>query len=251
MAQFQRLAIAPTQLNDRTIALTAQQQHYLTRVLRLKGGDRFIAICHQTWWLAQLDLCQPEAQLLESVSVQTELDRPIALLAALTKGQGFDEVVRAATEMGVAVLIPLLTARTIANPGEGKLERWRRIAAEAAEQSCRQIVPEVLAPVTFENALALAKSDRFAGWQRSICVTDRDGKNLWQALVRLPQLGILIMVGPEGGWTAEERAAAIAQGFAPVSLGRRVLRAVTASLAAVALLSTRIDAEECGKNIDI
>jgi 16S rRNA (uracil1498-N3)-methyltransferase len=244
MAQLQRLVIAPTQLSAHTIALTSEQRHYLTRVLRLKGGDRFIAICEQQWWLAQLHLCQPEAQLLEPVVVQTELKQPITLLAALTKGQGFEEVVRAATEMGVAVFIPLITARTIMNPGDGKLERWRRIAAEAAEQSCRQIVPEILAPMPFETALSLAKSERFAHQQRLICVTAQDGRNLWQALANLPHLGILVMVGPEGGWTAEEQAAAIAQGFTPVSLGRRVLRAVTASFAAIAMLSTRIDAEE-------
>lgn len=244
MAQLQRLIIDPTQIKARTIALASEQQHYLTKVLRLKGGDRFIAICDRQWWLAQLHFCQPEAQLLEPLSIQTELAQPITLLAALTKGQGFEEVVRGATEMGVAVFIPLITTRTVVNPGDGKLERWRRIATEAAEQSCRQVVPEILAPMTFENALTLARSERFTHQERLICVTARDGRSLWQALARLPNLGILVMVGPEGGWTAAEQAAAIAQGFTPVSLGRRILRAVTASLAAVALLSARMEEEE-------
>jgi 16S rRNA (uracil1498-N3)-methyltransferase len=241
VAQLQRLVIALSQCVDSAILLTPEQQHYLTRVLRLKGGDRFHVICDETWWLAQLHLSHNEAQLLELVPIQTELEQPIILLAALTKGQGFDEVVRATTEMGITTLIPLLTAHTVMTPSDHKLERWRRIATEAAEQSCRQRVPEMFAPQTFVNALTLAQSERFVHHQRLICVTDPDGINLAQALANLPELGILIMVGPEGGWTPAEQAAAIAQGFLPVSLGRRVLRAVTASMASVAVLSTYIE----------
>lgn len=248
MAQLQRLVIALSQCVDHTITLTPEQQHYLTRVLRLKGGDRFHAICEQTWWLAQLHLSQAEAQLLEPVPIQTELEQPITLLAALTKGQGFDEVVRATTEMGITTLIPLLTTHTVMNPSDSKLERWRRIATESAEQSCRQRVPEILAPMTFANALTLVKMERFVHDQPLICVTDQEGTNLAQTLVSLPELGTLIMVGPEGGWTLEEQSAAISQGFLPVSLGRRVLRAVTASMAAVAVLSTHFEGRADHKN---
>jgi 16S rRNA (uracil1498-N3)-methyltransferase len=248
VAQLQRLVIASSQCIDHTIALTSEQQHYLTRVLRLKGGDRFHAICEQTWWLAQLHLSQAEAQLLEPVPIQTELEQPITLLAAIPKGQGFDEVVRATTEMGITTLIPLLTAHTVMNPSDSKLERWRRIATESSEQSCRQRVPEILVPVTFEDALTLVKTERFVQDQPLICVTDQEGINLAQTLVSLPERGILIMVGPEGGWTSEEQRAAIAQGFVPVSLGRRVLRAVTASMAAVAVLSTHLEGRADNKN---
>ncbi len=244
MAHLQRLVIESSQRIGSAITLTPEQQHYLTRVLRLKGGDRFIAICNQMWWLAQLHLCEPTAQCLEPVLIQTELAQPITLLAALTKGQGFDDVVRATTEMGIAALIPLLTARTIMNPSDGKLERWRRIATEAAEQSCRQIVPEIFAPVTFEQAFKLAHTEHFSLQQRLICVTDTEGINLGQTLANVPsELGILMMVGPEGGWTSEEQTMAIAQGFLPVSLGRRVLRAVTASMAAVAIMANHIEAK--------
>jgi 16S rRNA (uracil1498-N3)-methyltransferase len=244
VAYLQRLVIEPSQCVGSDIALTSEQHHYLIRVLRLRGGDRFIAICHQTWWLAQLHLCEPVAQRLEPVSMQTELESPITLLAALTKGQGFDDVVRATTEMGIAALIPLLTARTVLNPSDGKLERWRRIATEAAEQSCRQVVPEISVPIAFDQALTLAQTERFADQSSLICVTDTDGANLGQALDHLPsKLGILMMVGPEGGWTFDEQKRAIAQGFLPVSLGRRVLRAVTASMAAVAILANHIEAK--------
>lgn len=242
MAQLQRLAVSPTQCTAHTVTLTSAQQHYLIRVLRLTGGDRFIAIREQEWWLAQLHGSLTQAQLLEPVMIQTELERSITLLAALTKGSGFDEVVRATTEMGVAAILPLITARTVVQPSPSKLERWQRIATEAAEQSCRQRVPEIFAPLTLKEALVSVQPERLGEQQRLICVTDPDSINLWQALSNLSQLGILILVGPEGGWTPEEQAAALAQGFTPVSLGRRVLRAVTASTAAVAILAARIEA---------
>jgi 16S rRNA (uracil1498-N3)-methyltransferase len=241
VAHLQRLVIASFQCTNHIIALTPDQQHYLTRVLRLKGGDHFLAICDETWWLAQLEQGQTKAHLLEPVPVQTELEQPITLLAAVTKGQGFDEVVRTTTEMGISTLIPLLTAHTVMTPSPSKLERWQRIATEAAEQSCRQRVPEILAPQSFTQALAIVQTEPFAAQHRLICTTDQDGIDLVQSLENLPKLGILVMVGPEGGWTPAEQAVAIAQGFLPISLGRRVLRAVTASLVVVAVLSTYLE----------
>ncbi|HEY9825357.1 MAG TPA: 16S rRNA (uracil(1498)-N(3))-methyltransferase [Stenomitos sp.] len=243
VAQLQRLTIAASQHNDSTVTLTSEQQHYLTRVLRLKSGDRFIAIQEQGQWrIAQLQNPPQTAQLLDPIAIQTELEQPLTLLAALIKGQGFDDVVRAATELGVSTIVPLLTERTVVNPGSSKLERWRRIAAEAAEQSCRQLVPDILDPLPFSSALSLVQTERFKAQRRFISATAPNCMNLCLALEKPSNLGILMMVGPEGGWTTDEQSAAIAQGFMPVSLGRRVLKAVTASIAAIAILSAHIDA---------
>jgi 16S rRNA (uracil1498-N3)-methyltransferase len=238
VAQLQRLAIAARQCNQNIITLTPEQQHYLNRVLRLQAGDRFIALCDPSWWLAELQADQT-AYMIEQLPVQTELAWPITLCAALMKGQGFDEVVRAATELGVTSLVPLLSDRTLVNPSDQKLERWRRIATEAAEQSCRQKVPDIHPPISFAKALTLYSADAFAN--RLICVTDEDSPNLLRTLEKLPKLGMLILVGPEGGWTTAEQELAIAQGFMPVSLGHRVLRAVTASIAVVSVLATHIE----------
>ncbi len=245
VAQLQRLAISSHQCTAQTIHLTSEQQHYLTRVLRLKEGDRFIAIRDQgQWWLAQLQNTLTEAQLIEPIAIETELAQPITLIAALPKRQGFDDVVRMVTELGVATLIPLLSTRTIVNPSEQKLERWRRIATEAAEQSCRQIVPEIMAPISFAQVLFLVQSDRFSSQHPFICVTDNTATNFLDALRKTPKQGILTLVGPEGGWTPEEQTAAIAQGFLPVSLGHRVLRAITASIAVIAVAATQMDAQQ-------
>ncbi|WGV28335.1 16S rRNA (uracil(1498)-N(3))-methyltransferase [Halotia branconii] len=230
MAQLQRIAIAPSQLQQEQIILTNEQQHYLVRVLRLRVGDRFIAMDGKgKWWLAQLETEQ--AQVLEPILVKTELPVSITLMVALPKGNGFDEVVRCCTELGVACIAPVLSDRTLLRPSPQKLERWRRIAAEAAEQSERAFVPTILEPVTFNSALT-----NNVATHSYICEARGDYLHL-NNVIKSDTSEIIIATGPEGGWTKTEIETAIAAGFQPVSLGRRILRAVTAPVVALSLIS--------------
>ncbi|QSJ15893.1 16S rRNA (uracil(1498)-N(3))-methyltransferase [Nostoc sp. UHCC 0702] len=252
MSQLQRIAIAPSQLQQGQILLTKEQQHYLLRVLRLREGDRFIAMDGKgKWWLAQL--ATEQAQVLEALTVKTELPVSIILMVALPKGNGFDEVVRVCTELGVSCIAPVLSDRTLLNPSPQKLERWRRIAAEAAEQSERAFVPTILEPVAFNTALSTVNSQQstvnshqhfgFAQYKSSvinqqyICEARGDFPHLRNCLQHKGQESIVIATGPEGGWTQTEIENAIAAGFQPVSLGRRILRAVTAPVVALSLIS--------------
>ncbi|MEH2180023.1 16S rRNA (uracil(1498)-N(3))-methyltransferase [Nostoc sp.] len=230
MSQLQRITIAPSQLQQEQILLTKEQQHYLGRVLRLREGDRFIAMDGRgKWWLAQL--AGEQAQVLEALLVETELPVSITLMVALPKGNGFDEVVRCCTELGVACIAPVLSDRTLLHPSPQKLERWRRIAAEAAEQSERSFVPTILEPVAFNTSLSFANSQQY------ICVARGDFPHLKDCLYHKGQETIIIATGPEGGWTTEEIENAKSAGFQPVSLGRRILRAVTAPVVALSLIT--------------
>ncbi|MEP0751835.1 16S rRNA (uracil(1498)-N(3))-methyltransferase [Trichocoleus sp. Lan] len=274
MAQLQRLAIAPSQFQNQQIILTAEQQHYLSRVLRLREGDRFIAMDGQGhWWLAKLEANQ--GQLLEPISVQTELPCSITLMVALPKN-GFDEVVRYSTELGVVAIAPVVSDRTLLNPSPQKLERWRRIAQEAAEQSERQIVPTILEPVSFSAALSSLKINSSSTRDKNyICVARGDSPHLLDCLIHLlpqetsppapllqgkgagelsfsgtadelknPGQGtIVIAIGPEGGWTPAEVEQAIASDFQPVSLGRRILRSITAPMVALSLVAAAWESE--------
>ena len=235
MSQLQRLVIAPSQLQDKQILLTTQQQHYLSRVLRLREGDRFIAMDGQgQCWLAVL--AHSKAQILEIISVQTELPVSITLLVALPKGNGFDEVVRYCTELGASCIVPVISDRTLLHPSPQKLERWRRIAIEAAEQSERQIVPTILDTQTFVAALSSNFSNTLpVDNKKYICVARGDSPRLIDCLQDKGQTTIVIATGPEGGWTETEVECAIAAGFQLVSLGRRILRAVTAPVVALSL----------------
>jgi 16S rRNA (uracil1498-N3)-methyltransferase len=230
MSQLQRIAIAPSQLQQGQISLTKEQQHYLARVLRLREGDRFIAMDGKgKWWLTQL--VGEQGQVLEPLLVETELPVSITLIVALPKGNGFDEVVRCCTELGVTTIAPVLSDRTLLHPSPQKLERWRRIAAEAAEQSERAFVPTILEPVAFSNSLSFENSQQY------ICVARGDFPHLKDCLPHQRQGTIVIATGPEGGWTQQEIESAIAAGFKAVSLGRRILRAVTAPVVALSLVS--------------
>ena len=236
MAQLQRLAIAPAQLQDQKILLTNQQQHYLGHVLRLRRGDHFVAMDGRgQWWLAQMEVNQ--AQILEPIRVQTELPIAMTLFAALPKGNGFDDVVRSCTELGVTTVVPVVSDRTLLYPSSQKVERWRRIAQEAAEQSERTVVPAIWEPVSFTTSLAATTATH-----RYLCVARNACPHLKDALdASSTAAEVLIATGPEGGWTEAEVEVALAAGFQPVSLGRRILRAVTAPIVALSLVAAAFE----------
>jgi len=260
---LQRLVISPTQRQNQQILLTESQQHYLVRVLRLTEGDRFIAMDGQgNWWLSELVANLTEATIIESIPIQTELPCAITLIAAMPKGSGFEDIISAATELGVTYIIPIKSDRTILNPSPRKLERWRRIAKEAAEQSERQIVPTILDPLDFTSAIQQVIDSTT---HRYICVARGNVPHLLNCLPKLEVIDqgdgedkgdekdssegskrpiITIATGPEGGWTPQEIEQAIAAGFQPVSLGHRILRAVTAPLMALSLIAASLEVQK-------
>lgn len=248
MAQLQRLVLHPDQFDEFRLTLTEAQHHYLTQVLRLRSGNRFVAMNGRgQWWLAQLEASTDQglqARLLEPITIQTELPVSLTLVAALPK-QGFDEVVRQATELGVAVILPVISDRTVLRPSPQKQERWQRIACEAAEQSERQVVPTIAEPLDFatylQNLSGQARQSPL--WGHYLGVTRHAAPSLMDCLIRdrhsstLGHSELTLAIGPEGGWTEAEESAAIAAGFQGVSLGRRILRSVTAPLAALATIA--------------
>ncbi|OAB61588.1 16S rRNA methyltransferase [Leptolyngbya valderiana BDU 20041] len=237
---MQRIAVEPQQILDRTIYLNAAQEHYLKRVLRSKVGDRFVAMDGRgQWWEAQLVMDEDGSLLGEidrQLDVLTELPVSVTLFAALPKGSGFDEVVRQTTELGVSRIVPVFSQRTLLNPSSNKLKRWRRIATEAAEQSERQIVPELSEPLSFREAVA-AIGDVPAYFCVARGTVPHFHAALQTALREVSLRDLSIFVGPEGGWTTDEVRQAKDTGCQLVSLGRRVLRAVTAPVFALSVVA--------------
>jgi 16S rRNA (uracil1498-N3)-methyltransferase len=233
----QRLIIEAHQIMGDQIQLTPSQQHYLRRVLRLGAGDRFVALDGQGHqWQATLTAEVAIAEIVSSEAATPIQTTAITLVAALPKGNAFDEVVRQATELGVTTIQPLISQRTLLQPSPQKLERWRRIATEATEQSERLQVPELRAPLPWNEFLTQDISG-----QTYICVARRSVPHLLAPLHAQPATAIALLVGPEGGWTEAEVAAAIATGWQPVTLGPGILRAVTAAIVALALVRATID----------
>ena len=247
--QLQRVTINPAQCQDKQIALTPEQQHYLGRVLRLRSGDRFIVLDGGgQQWIAELGVTPSQAAIVETwMPQETSASITLTLMAALPKN-GFDEVVRQATELGVNYIIPLISDRTLLRPSPQKLQRWRRIACEATEQSERLILPQIQNPTPFPQALKQP-----AARVRYLCVTRRQALHLLTHLLEAKQndsspQSWSVATGPEGGWTDAEIEHAIAAGYQPVSLGRGILRAVTAPIVALALINAAVEVrkEEAG-----
>jgi 16S rRNA (uracil1498-N3)-methyltransferase len=230
VAQLQRLVITASQIQGSIIFLSSEQQHYLQRVLRLKNGDRFIALDGKgQTWLAVLDSTQ--ARLIESIQTSSELAISVTLLLALPKS-GFDDVVRQVTELGVSCIVPVISDRTLLNPSSNKLDRWRKIAQEAAEQSERQIVPTILDPMPFKQALKLEADSKY------MCAERGSSQHLLNCKLNE---SVIVAIGCEGGWTPQEIESAISQTYQPVTLGKRILRAVTAPITALSLIAGMIE----------
>lgn len=254
----QRVTIKAQQCQGKFINLEKDQIHYLTRVLRLGAGDRFIAqdgLGHQ--WVAVLTKQPNQADIIEAVHApDTQRVAPLRLIAALPKGNSFDQVVRQTTELGVTHLYPVLSDRTLLRPSDRKLARWQRIAQEASEQSERITVPEVFPPIAFQQCLkqiareggqSTAQTDPpNSNELRYICVARRDKQTphlLAQLIAQKTKHlapadspGVTLAVGPEGGWTSQEITDAITESYETVSLGSVILRSVTAPITALSLV---------------
>ena len=231
-----RLVIDIQQKDNNQIHLSAEQEHYLKRVVRLQPGDTFIALDGQgECWLAQLDSNQKTATIIKSISQAKEISLNIDLMVGLPKGGGFEEIVRSCTELGVSRFIPLKSERSLLVPSSNKLERWRKVAQEAAEQSERQIVPKILPPLDLTTAISQLNLAEMTAY---LCVTRvPEAEHLVTSLqLSPPTKPLIIAIGPEGGWSDQEVKQFLCAGFKLVTLGKRILRTITAPLVAVSMV---------------
>jgi 16S rRNA (uracil1498-N3)-methyltransferase len=233
---MKRLWVA--QLGSGRLTVAGDAFHHLAHVLRARTGEEIVlfdgggrqARAHLVGvGDAALDL---EVGAVEVVPRAAE----ITLLVALLKADKLDLVVQKTTELGVARIVPLATERGVVRMADerraGRLERWRRIAREAARQCGRADVPEVTSVVDLADAVAAAPIAPLR-----VILHEEPGQPRLRALAATPPGASVAAVGPEGGFTAAEIATAKGAGFAVASLGSRVLRAETAAVVTVALLA--------------
>jgi 16S rRNA (uracil1498-N3)-methyltransferase len=230
----QRIAVLSTQIEDNSIDLTREQHHYLTRVIRLQAGSRFHAI-DGTGHLYLAELTGDTARIIELVtSHDLAFPQPVTLICALPKGNNFDDIVRACTELGVTTIIPAISDRTLLQPSPQKLQRWRKIAQEAAEQSERLSIPTIADPQPFPTIFDRLPTPS----NRYLCEARGEHPHLLTCLqTNVSNNPIIFAIGPEGGWTAEEIDLAIQHGFQLVSLGKQILRTITAPIVALSIVS--------------
>lgn len=215
-------------------SLSPDVSHYLCRVLRLREGSRFVAfdpVAH-TEADAVLETCSTEAAVArfgELRAPSVAATTPLVLVYALAKGDKVDAVVRDATELGTTNILLCRTARSVVKADDAranaKLDRFRRIAEQAARQSGRSDPPDIQGVLDWPSALAHAASLTGPRYCLDVRATVSLGATLASALAGGD--GVAFAVGPEGGLTDREIEEAQAAGFALASLGRFVLRTET------------------------
>jgi 16S rRNA (uracil1498-N3)-methyltransferase len=178
-----------------------------------------------------------EATVLRRETVSREGPLALTLGCAVPKGRRMDTLVRMVAELGVRALVPMLTARSVVKPHDGgKLERWRKICVAAAEQSGRNVLMSVTEPATLAEVL-----ERAGRFDLAVMLSPgEEAPTLPEALRAHPRAdSMLVLVGPEGGFTDEELTAARESGCTRVRLTPSTLRIETAAVTAAALVLTQ------------
>lgn len=235
---MQRYFIDQDQIKGDHILLTGEQYHHLIKVLRSKPGDRFLCCdCLGTDYLVQLTDVKSDkgiviAQVMERLTSVGEPKVRVTVAQSLPKGDKLEWIIQKGTEIGADSFIPFTSQRTIVKL-EPKKEakkhaRWQKIIAEAAEQSHRGRIPKLFPHHSWRELLAL-----FPKFDEVWIAYEKGGVGLATACDRLTARSILLVIGPEGGFSQEEIVEAEEYGAKRISLGKRILRTETASLVAL------------------
>ncbi len=227
-----RRFIADEAESDRA-ALTGAHAAHLSRVLRARVGQEFdIAVGDQVRRGTIVSITDERLEFELGESVETHPEPPITLALAIFKFDRFEWAIEKCTELGVSRIVPIIVRRTDVHLAQGaakRAERWRRIAREASEQSRRLSVPEIAEPVKLREYLVSEKSpnrilldENEADIKlRDLCENDAEAA---------------LAIGPEGGWAPEELKLFADFGWQSASLGRTILRAETAAIAALSIV---------------
>ncbi|MEW6661281.1 MAG: 16S rRNA (uracil(1498)-N(3))-methyltransferase [Bacillota bacterium] len=223
-------------------SITGRDAAHIGKVLRMQPGEAILLVDRQgKAWQSRLAALSPQrVDVVIEVPWEALAEPPlkVILVQGLPKGDKFDLIIEKSAELGVSVILPVRTRRTVVNleaaKAQKRLERWQRIAEEAAKQSGRTTVPRVEPLGDFAQAVrdlpphGLALIPWEGEKQRSLKEVITQSKG--------PNNPIIVFIGPEGGWDEEEVVLAQKRGAIPVSLGPRILRTETAGLAVLTIL---------------
>jgi 16S rRNA (uracil1498-N3)-methyltransferase len=229
------------------VLIKGRQVHQLRNVLRLMSGDRIIVL-DNTGWEYEVELERVDRSFVSGVvrgiSSVAEPKTKVTLYQALLKGSKFEFIIQRCTELGVAGFVPMVCERCVVGDLKGvsdkKLERWKRIIVEAAEQSGRGKLPILEPVVPFHEACQSARGFSLLAWEGEQTLGLRAalrGEIYRQRIISEKNpLSVKLFIGPEGGFSPSEVEFARDCGIVPIALGSRVLRAETAGLVAAAAI---------------
>lgn len=230
--------------------LSGEDLHHITRVMRMKEGDHIVcvlpdgrsAVCA----IAEITGERIAADIVEWEEGSAELPVRVAIASGLPKGDKLEWIIQKGTELGAHEFVPFIAARSIVKwderKAEKKVERWQKIAKEAAEQSHRSQQPQVFHPKSLNQLL-----ERSREYTHKLIAFEEEAKQ-GEAAILAQTLGsikagesILIAFGPEGGFSNEEVELFQSRGFLPCGLGPRILRTETAPLYVLAAVSYHLE----------
>ena len=224
------------------VQLQGSLVHRLSRVLRLRRGDH-LEVIHEGQLhaveLMRVGRDAAEAEILSSRPLAEDPPPRIELCPSLIRRQRFDLLVEKATELGASEIRPVRATRSLAHgKGTERLGRWKRLITEASEQCRREQRPAIQEPI---EILELLSEPRVPGTLRVMASALEPEHTIPDAAAHVHDLAaVQILIGPEGGFSAEEAQAALAAGWEPVTLGPRPLRAETAGMVALAVVQTAL-----------
>lgn len=237
-------------IHHRQAIVSGAEALHLRQVLRVERGQRYELSDETCVYLAEVVDFRKETvtfEILEEIPQPPDLLR-VRLCVAIIKFDRLELLIEKATELGASQVVPFAAIRSergLEKAVAKRRERWQRIAMEAAKQCHRVHPPDICELTTWRDVLSSASGLRY--------FLDEDGgEPMLAALPRLtkrtPGTEVTLLIGPEGGWDPRERDQAIAAGFVSLSLGRRILRAETAAIAALSGL--QLSWEEAVSGID-
>ncbi|MEQ8220721.1 MAG: 16S rRNA (uracil(1498)-N(3))-methyltransferase [Candidatus Eremiobacterota bacterium] len=231
-----RFYITEEYIKDGLVIIEGPDLKHLVSVLRCRKGDNFDVFnssnIEYTVEAVEVKHDRVTARIIRTDCRDAEPSLQVILCQSLPKGQKMDFIVEKAVEIGVTEIQPVITARSINSTGNQKLERWRKIAKSATQQSGRMKIAEIKEPVTFNKALSLVRPGEvgllFRAGSISLKRILREQKKTYKR--------IFIFIGPEGDFTEEEISLAMSHNLQTVSLGKRILRTETAGSVALSII---------------
>ncbi|MBM7556235.1 16S rRNA (uracil(1498)-N(3))-methyltransferase [Halanaerobacter jeridensis] len=235
--------VEPEDIRGDLVIIRGQDVKHITRSLRLQPGDEItVADGLENKYLVELTATNDklvEGEIKKELEVDAESDINVTLLQGLPKSKKMDLIVRKCTELGIDKVIPMETDHTVVKLSSSKAEkrkkRWQKIAKSAAKQSKRTRIPLVEDVINFESGLELV-ADYDLAVMPWVAEEKQGLKDIIQQQNTKEIEDVLIIIGPEGGFSPQEVASAREEGVQPVLLGPRTLRTETAGLAVLTML---------------
>lgn len=239
--------VEPEKIGSDRAAITGSDVNHIRNVLRMKPGETVrVSDGRGSCYDGVIEALQTDeiiVRLSGEKIESTELPVETVLFQGLPKSDKMELIIQKNTELGVSAIVPVATSRAVVKLDEkkadNKVKRWNSIAESAAMQSKRTLIPEVRSVMSFKQALAEASAFDI----KLMPYENAEGMAFTRKCIGEIKTGakVAIFIGPEGGFSEEEVAAASAAGFVPITLGRRILRTETAGMSVMSMLSYALE----------